>query len=363
LRIINRVSLIVFVALTATGGGYAYSMLHNKQLLESWTAPTDDVHARLERLAKLRVDDPLSPGRFAIARELPDPAFAGISAKSVASTDWVRERPDAAFRHERSAKERGLDPCAMPKTKDSELCPWIPVGSGRFSMPKDGSAIRADGSFDLVIHLHGHDVAREVFAKAKVPMVFFGASFRDYRGKLAGAHGLEHLVQAAEKGVSKEIEREAKARHIALAAWSGGYDGISVLLEQATPDPRLDAVILLDGLHGSRIPAKLEAQMGPFVAFAKRAAKDEVFFFMSHSSVDTDYASTTETMRFVTHALGGRPLPVRREDPHGMQLIEMFDQKGFHMRGYAGGGKLDHCAALLLYPDVVRALAKRWNGS
>jgi hypothetical protein len=31
------------------------------------------------------------------------------------------------------------------------------------------------------------------------------------------------------------------------------------------------------------------------------------------------------------------------------------------MRGYAGGGKMDHCAALLLYPDVARALSKRWK--
>lgn len=351
----------MLVGLAATAGGYAYTTLNNKARMDGWTAPTEEVHARVDRLVRLRVEDPLLPGKFAQARELPDPKFDGISATTAGGTDWVRARPDAAFRHERTAAERGLDPCAMPKTKDSELCPWIPVGGGRFSMPKDGSAIRADGSFDLIIHLHGHDVAREVFAKAKVPIVFFGTTFRDYRGKLAGPHGLEHLVQAAEQGVSKEIKKEAKARHIALAAWSGGYDGISVLLEQATPDPRLDAVVLLDGLHGSRIPEKLKAQMGPFLAFGKRAIKDEVFFYMSHSSVDTDYASTTETMHLMAHELGGRPLPVRREDPYGMQLIEMFDKKGFHMRGYAGGGKLDHCAALLLYPDVAQALAKRWK--
>jgi hypothetical protein len=345
-----------------TAGGYAYSTLKNRQRLEGWNAPSEEVRTRIERMKRLRVRDPLAPDRPAQAQEQPDETFQGIAAPKPQTDEWVRARPDPAFKHERTRKERGgLDPCAMPDPGESGLTPWIPVGSGRFSLLKDGSAVRADGTFDVIIHLHGHDVARMTFGQAKVPIVFFGATFRDYRGKLAGAHGLEHLVTAAEEGVSKHVGKDVKARHIALAAWSGGYDGISVLLEQATPDPRVDAVVLLDGLHGSRIPEKLLAQMGPFIAFGKRAIKNEVFMFVTHSSVDTDYASTTETMHLLASQLGGKPLSVRREDPVGMQLIEMFDRGSFHLRGYAGGGKMDHCASLLLYPQVARELAKRWK--
>lgn len=359
---LRRAPLALLVAVALTGGGYAYSTLKNRQHLDGWAAPTEEVHARLLRVKRLRVQDPLAPGRPAQAQEQPDPSFDGIAAEKSKSDDWVRARPDPAFKRERTQQERGgLDPCAMPDPGESGLTSWIPVGGGRFSLPKDGSAVRADGSFDLIVHLHGHDVGRMTFGKAHVPIVFFGATFKDYRGKLAGAHGLEHLVGAAEKGVSKYIGKEAKARHIALAAWSGGYDGISVLLEQATPDPRVDAVVLLDGLHGSRIPEKLMAQMGPFLAFGRRAIKKEVFMFVTHSSVDTDYASTTETMHLLASELGGRPLSVRREDPVGMQLIEMFDRGSFHLRGYAGGGKMDHCASLLLYPDIAKVLAKRWK--
>jgi hypothetical protein len=98
------------------------------------------------------------------------------------------------------------------------------------------------------------------------------------------------------------------------------------------------------------------------VAFAKRAAARKTFMFVSHSSVDTDgFASTTETMHYLANELGGRPLRVTGEDPLGLRLIELFNRGDFHLRGYAGGGKRDHCAHLGLYPDVARALAKRWG--
>jgi hypothetical protein len=98
------------------------------------------------------------------------------------------------------------------------------------------------------------------------------------------------------------------------------------------------------------------------VTFAHRAADGKAFMFVSHSSIDTDgFASTTETMHFLANELGGKPLRVTREDPFGLQLIEMFERGDFYLRGYAGAGKRDHCATLGLYPVAAQALARRWH--
>ncbi len=361
----KRGALAALFLVTFVGGGaYEYQRIQDRHGLVGWQPPVDDVRAWMDRVKRFRVEDPLEPGRPARALEHPSETIAGIAGPKPKNDEWVWKRPDHAFAHERPPQDRGgLNPCAMPDTGDRGLTPWISVGGrGRISIPKNGSALRSDGTFDVILHFHGHDIARQSFAKADVPIAFFGTTFKDYRGRLAGPGALAHLVEAVEEGISKEAGHPAKARHIALAAWSGGYDAISILLEQSDPDPRVDAVVLLDGLHSSRQPEKLEAQMGPFVGFGQRAVKGEVFFFVEHSSIDTDsYASTTETMHFLASRLGGRPLSVLREDPLGMQLIEMFDVGGFHLRGYAGGGKMDHCASLSLYPMVARALAKRWK--
>jgi hypothetical protein len=84
--------------------------------------------------------------------------------------------------------------------------------------------------------------------------------------------------------------------------------------------------------------------------------------FISYSSVMTDgFASTTEAARLLILELGGYPLAVEGEGPGGLRLKEAFSAGNFHARGYLGGGKLDHCAHLLLYPDVARALHRRWH--
>lgn len=284
-------------------------------------------------------------------------------ARTRSGDAWVAERPNPAFLPERTAAERGgIDPCALPPAARNAFGRWQQLSGKSYVAFPGSSAVRKDGGFDTMLVFHGHDVAHTVLADVDVPIVLFGTSLGDYRSEYAGPEALGQLLSAIEARVSEVEKRPAHAEHVALASWSGGYDAISVLLEQSKARDRVDAVALLDGLHGSRDPKVMPHQLGPFVRFAQRAAKGEVFMFVSHSSIDTDgFASTTETMHFLAHELGGRPLRVTRSDPLGLQLTEALDRGDFHLRGYAGGGKRDHCANLGLYPVVARALARRWK--
>lgn len=315
----------------------------------------------LER--RFGLHDPLSPERPVWTLEPTEPAFAGIAARASDDRAWVGARPLLAHRYERTPAERGgVDPCAMPPAKQSFFGAWKSVSSkGYVALPR-ATAVRQNGEFDVILLFHGHDIALTALAQADVAIVLHGATLADYRSEYAGPEALEQLLLAVEARVSSEAKRAARAKNVALAAWSGGYDAISILLEQSTERERVDAVVLLDGLHCSRDPAVMPKQLAPFLKFAQRAAEGKAFMFMSHSSIDTDgFASTTETMHFLASELGGKPLRVSREDPLGLQLIELFDRGGFHMRGYAGGGKRDHCATLGLYPLAARALARRWQ--
>ena len=126
-------------------------------------------------------------------------------------------------------------------------------------------------------------------------------------------------------------------------------------------------VILLDSLHAGYIDDQAKTlktnQLDPFVAFARRAAKKERFMFLSHSSIiPPGYGSTTEVAEFVVAQLGGKPKRTSRKDVLGLDMIDRFDKGAFHMRGYTGEDKPDHCAHIGLMADIVRVhLAPRWK--
>jgi hypothetical protein len=167
--------------------------------------------------------------------------------------------------------------------------------------------------------------------------------------------------------VAKKSGRSrARARKIGLSAWSAGYGAIQTILSQSYGRGRVDAVILLDGLHGGYAGKSLdERQLGPFIHFARAAATGEKFMFVSHSSIiPPGYASTTETAQLLIAKVGGKPRPAtpRASDPMGLELIGRYDRGNFHVRGYSGNGKLDHCAQIGLYRDVLGVHIKpRWR--
>jgi hypothetical protein len=302
--------------------------------------------------------DPLEPGRQPAQREGLLPGAPGGPVPVASTEAWVSARPAADLREERKPSARGgIDPCKAPDPGWGDYLPGQMRSGAYVTLPREAAR---EGAFDVVMHFHGHDLALFEFLRARSKFVFLGMTASRYSDRLSGPEALDELVKLAEREVEARTDRKAQARRVTIAAWSGGYAAISLLLEQSKRKP--DAVVLFDGLHGSRDLSVLALQLEPIARFARRALKDEVFMYVSHSSIDTDgYASSTEGVHFLLSALGARPLRVEREDPLGMRLVELYSRGGFHSRGYAGGGKSDHCAHLALYPMVLRALERRWT--
>jgi hypothetical protein len=308
------------------------------------------------------IDDPIAPGRQ--LRVTGERAQADGIAGAARREGWVTARPPKRLQEEKTEAARdGIDPCSTPKAGFAGYGGWKQADDGWSYLVPEAGGTDAQGRVDVVVHLHGHEVARKGFIRAGAPLVLLGTSAESgaaYRDKLAAPESLQQLLTSVETKLSEESGSPVTVRRVALTAWSGGYEGIGALLENDAE--RIDAVVLLDGLHGARERSRLRLQLEPFVRYARRAAAGNALMIVTHSSIDPpSFASTTETAHYLIAALGGQPLDVSREDALGLELFEAFSRGNFHVRGYRGGGKADHCAHLALMEDATLALARYWE--
>ncbi|MCA9646136.1 MAG: hypothetical protein H6718_24420 [Polyangiaceae bacterium] len=263
------------------------------------------------------------------------------------------------------AERGGVLPCEAPDPGFGVHEPkWIHVQPmGNFIVPKH-LTLDEGGGFDLVVHFHGQRPARKELVRTGEDLVFLGVSLgigKAYAPPFHDGKLFTQLITGVEKALSKRIGRPAHVRRMALSGWSRGFEAIGEVLTQPLGE-KVDALILLDSFHGSRDLNARALRLAPFVAFGRAALVGKRFFFLSHSAIPTeDYASTTETIHWLVSELGGKPVPARRKDPLGLQLTDFYSAGDFHTRGYAGNGKLDHCAHFGVYPDAIRAVAERWR--
>jgi hypothetical protein len=295
--------------------------------------------------------DPLRPGRDLALDPAPRPGASG---------DWVTARP--GFQYSRPPAEReGTNPCAMPGVDTSSFQNWTTLLRGRFIAPR-ADAFDAGGGFELVLNFHGDELARRELVESGEKFVLFSMTLgpeEDYAPLFAGSKLYTHIVRGIEQTLSQQHGVTAHARHVALTAWSAGF--MAVLSTLAQPEAKeVDAAVLIDGLHGPR--GALGRPFATLVDFARRAGAGERFLLVTHSSIDPpNFSSTTESAHYLISALGGRPQAVRRQDRVGLELIEYFTRGEFHVRGYAGNDKADHCAQVTLLRDAFKALGRRWK--
>lgn len=283
--------------------------------------------------------------------------------------------PEPYTQTQKSAQERGVNPCNTPDPGFGAFATWDRSPDlGQMIVPQAGG-ITKSGDFDVVFHFHGHEAARKEWVQAINGIVLVGIDLGNGSGPYSETFNapavFSHLVKSVEEGVAKHFGiPRARARHIGLSAWSAGYGAVQEILGTDYGKRNIDTVILLDALHTGYIGNPQERvlnqrQIQSFVDFARLAVQQKRLMFMSHSSiVPPGYASTTETANLLVQAVGGRPTRTgpRAGDPMGLELISRFSHGSFHMRGFSGNDKMDHCAHFGLLQDVARIhLAPRWK--
>lgn len=301
-------------------------------------------------------------------------AFALVSlpasAREGSLPDWVTVKPASSTQVQKDAQERGVNPCMTPDPGFGIYGAWRrDVSMGQYLQPARGG-IRKDGSFDVMFHFHGHEAIRkewvEVMDGAVLASVDLGIGSGSYETTFALPTVFEQYLRSVEEAVARRTGiGRAHARHIGLSAWSAGYGAVQQILRQPL-GKRIDAVVLLDGLHAGYFEGHFDGrQVAAVIDFAKRSAAGQGLFFFSHSSIiPPGYASTTEAANWLIWEVGGRPTSARRRpsETMGLELISRFDREGFHVRGYTGNDKMDHCAHIGLFRDVLKVhVAPRWK--
>jgi hypothetical protein len=282
---------------------------------------------------------------------------------------WVSAAPADFTQTERSSEARGVNPCLSPDPGFGEYGAWDYSPSiGQMLVPQK-LELDADGKVPVMFHFHGHEPARKEWVQALDSAVLvaldLGINSGPYLRKFERPETFEYLMGSVETALEKRLGEKLSVGKIGVSSWSAGYGAVQRVLESRIAD-RIDTVILLDGLHttfsnteGARLT------MAPFVRFAERATKGETFMHVSHSSIiPPGYASTTETANYLIWQVGGTPedRTPRKEDPMGLKLIRGYEDGDFHVEGYSGNGKLDHCAQLGVYREVLREhVSKRWG--
>jgi LysM repeat protein len=327
----------------------------------------------------IKRSDPIKPGQ-----ELVIPGVPGSSTKKADKKDdpkqeaatkpvhWVLKKPDASTQTQKNPDDRGgVNPCLTKDPGFGVYDNWDRSGlsMGGALIPQRGGVTKS-GRFDVVFHFHGHDPTRKEWVKVMNGTVFVGVTLGIgsgvYTSTFSNPQVFERMISDLEKMVAKKTgKKSAKVRKIGLSAWSAGYGAIEQILTQKA-GKNVDVVILLDGLHSGYGTKTLdESQLKPFVDFARSAKAERNVMFVSHSSIiPPGYASTTETASYLIDKVGGKPRTTkpRRGDPMGLELIRRYDAGGFHVRGFRGNDKMDHCAHIGLIGDVLKVHVKpRWN--
>jgi hypothetical protein len=288
---------------------------------------------------------------------------------ATADDDWVLAKPGPETQYQKSVAERGgVNPCLTDDPGFGTYRSWAKIAPGaQLLVPRQ---LPSHGRVDVMIHFHGHEAARKEWVQAMQRPAFVGVDLgngsQPYHDQFLDPDAFERLLRQTEKELSDGAMRHVEIRRVGLSAWSAGYGAIQEILTQPLGKKAVDVVILLDGLHAGYAGRGLNSvQLAPFVEFAQRAGAGNKLMFVSHSSIiPPGYASTTETANYLIDQLGGKPRPSRprSSDPMGLDLIDYYVQKGFHVRGFAGHGKLDHCAHLGLFRDVLRYhVRRRWR--
>jgi hypothetical protein len=326
---------------------------------------------------------PWSPGRV-VATTM---AFALVAGMLVVLTFRVTKRWAIATPVATASPE--APPAAAPPPPPSPRADASlsrehrsPLAGGLLTLPP--SFASEDGAYDLVIHLHGNtDLVEESFAVAGVNAVVvilnLGNGSGPYEDRFANSLSLPEVVDRAQATMEKRGLAHATLRRLALSAWSAGYGGVLKVLEQPALAAKVDAVLLMDGIHVGYKPQShdlLLDRLAPFSRFAEEAVAGRRLFSITHTHITPigNYAGTRETTAALLLGVGVPREPLG-ESP-AMPALKSIDgiiarkllrpleaetiahRGGLTVREYAGDQPEHHMAHLIhmavtVLPDLV----------
>jgi len=318
--------------------------------------------------------------------------FSLVLPAAVTAAIAVATRPD-----EQALTAKPLPP--PPSLKAPELPPekradqklrregHVIVSGGLLTVPP--SFHSDDGAFDLLIHFHGNSqLVQESVAAAKVNALLYvvnaGTGSGPYEERYKVPATFDDALTRIQEAAAKRGLKDAKIRRIGISSWSAGYGAIHKLLESEKNHERIDALMVLDGIHVAYQDPKAKTgvdgvRLERWVKFARAAAEGDKLFTITHSEAKTtEYASASETADAILERLGVTRSPASATPPQvnlaaaagaipksAQQWLEQTTEaqaRGLHVRGYEGKTPEHHMAHLIqMSVTVLPELVERWQ--
>jgi hypothetical protein len=244
-----------------------------------------------------------------------------------------------------------------PAGKDVSL--WVPPRTGR------------GHRLDLVVHFHGaawlpHQAVAALKRPTASAVLNLGAGSGVYDRSFRDPLAFDSLLASIQRELTSDSGAPVEIDRITLAGFSAGHGAIRQILRDPRHFGRVDAVLLLDGMHTSYVPegrvladggALDTTNLTAFAAFARAAAEGKKRFVVTHSEIfPGTFASTTETADWLVSRVPVRRVPVLRWGPRGLQQLSEARDGRFLLRGYAGNSAPDHVDQFHAMPELLRQL-------
>jgi hypothetical protein len=227
---------------------------------------------------------------------------------------------------------------------------------------------RTRDTVDLVVHFHGapwlpEQAVARLGGRTVAAVVNLGAGSGAYHRPFADPAAFDSLLAGVTREVSAVSGRTAQLGRVTLVGFSAGHGAVRAILREPRHFARVDAVLLLDGMHTSYVPEGTGLATGgaldttnliAFADFARAAVRGEKRFVVTHSEIfPGTFASTTESADWLLRALGLRRTPVLRWGPRGMQQLSEARAGRFELLGFAGNSGPDHIDQLHAMPEQL----------
>ncbi len=233
---------------------------------------------------------------------------------------------------------------------------------------------RSRDAFDVVIHFHGaswlpHQAVASLGSRTVAVALTLGAGSGIYDRSFSDPMVFDTLLATVTREVSTVTGRPSRIARVTLVGFSAGHGAVRAILRDPRHMARVDAVLLLDGMHTSYVPEGQVLAAGgtldtmnllSLTAFGRAAARGEKRMLIAHSEIfPGTYASTTETADWTIAALGLRRTPVLKWGPRGMQQLSEVHAGHFRVLGFAGTTAPDHIDQLHAMPELLKRLLSR----
>lgn len=233
--------------------------------------------------------------------------------------------------------------------------------------------VSAADAIDLVVHFHGAEWLAEQSVAALgdgrvSTVVNLGAGSGAYDRAFADPAAFDSLLAGIVREVGIVRGTLPPLGTVTLSGFSAGHGAIRAILREPRHVGRVDAVLLLDGMHTGYVPegrpvadggALDPAPLRSLLAFAEAAIREEKSLLVTHSEIfPGTFASTTETADWLLEALGLERTTILAWGPRGMQQLSEVRQGRLHVQGFAGNSAPDHVDHFHAMPELLAALVE-----